>query len=78
VRLNLPMLEQISLDHDRLAQCRFASSHHWLHPWYDHRGRLVETLIPRILASFQELALRLKAERLYQDAATPSRDDRKY
>jgi hypothetical protein len=32
--------------------------------WYDHRGRLVETQIPIILASFHELAVRLKAERL--------------
>jgi hypothetical protein len=32
--------------------------------WYDHRGRLVEAQIPRILFSFRELALRLKAERL--------------
>jgi hypothetical protein len=32
--------------------------------WYDHRGRLVEAQIPKILFSFLELALRLKAERL--------------
>jgi hypothetical protein len=32
--------------------------------WYDHRGKLVETQIPKILFSFQELAIRLKAERL--------------
>jgi hypothetical protein len=32
--------------------------------WYDHRGRLVETQIPKILFSFHELAVRLKAERL--------------
>jgi hypothetical protein len=31
--------------------------------WYDHRSRLVETQIPKIMASFHELALELKAKR---------------
>jgi hypothetical protein len=31
--------------------------------WYDHRSRLVEAQIPKIMASFHELALELKAKR---------------
>jgi hypothetical protein len=31
--------------------------------WYDHRSRLVETQIPKILSSFHELSLELKAKR---------------
>jgi hypothetical protein len=43
--------------------------------WYDHRGRLVETQIPKILAGFHDLAVRLRAERFEAEQKQRLRDE---
>jgi len=60
-----PRVQQVATGALRIV--RIESKHYWgprRKTWYDHRGKLVETQIPKILLSFQELAVRLKAERL--------------
>jgi hypothetical protein len=59
-----PRVKQVATGALRVVRIE---KHYWRprrKTWYDHRGRLVETQIPKILLSFQELAVRLKAERL--------------
>jgi hypothetical protein len=59
-----PRVQQVATGALRVVRIE---KHYWgprRKTWYDHRGRLVETQIPKILFSFHELALRLKAERL--------------
>jgi hypothetical protein len=59
-----PRVQQVATGALRVVRIE---KHYWRprrKTWYDHRGRLVETQIPKILLSFQELAVRLKAERL--------------
>jgi hypothetical protein len=59
-----PRVQQVATGALRVVRIE---KHYWgprRKTWYDHRGRLVETQIPKVLASFRELAVRLRAERL--------------
>jgi hypothetical protein len=59
-----PRVQQVATGALRVVRIE---KHYWRprrKTWYDHRDRLVETQVPKILASFHELALRLTAERL--------------
>ena len=60
-----PRVQQVATG--ALRAVRIEAERYWRprrKTWYDHRGRLVETQIPKILSSFHELAVRLKAEHL--------------
>ena len=59
-----PRVQQVSTGALRIVRIE---DHYWRprrKTWYDRRGRLVESQIPKLLFSFHELSVRLRAEHL--------------
>jgi hypothetical protein len=72
-----PRAQQVATGALRIVR---VEKHYWgprRKTWYDHRGRLVEMQIPKILASFHDLAVRLRAERLEEERQEQDRRERR-